>query len=93
MNMAIKFDPLNPYLYYGRGNLHIANGEYAEAIVDYSAAIEHDADLAEAYYNRGMARLAIDDKPNGIADLSKAGELGLYDAYSIIKRNSSTEKK
>jgi len=29
------------------------------------------------------------DARNGIADLSKAGELGIIDAYSIIKRMTS----
>ena len=28
------------------------------------------------------------DKKSGIADLSKAGELGLYEAYRVIKRYS-----
>ena len=42
--------------------------------------------LAEAYYNRGIARAKSGNKQAGIQDLSKAGELGLYDAYSVIKR-------
>ncbi len=57
------------------------------AIDDYTQAIRLDANLAEAYYNRGLALLASHRDAEGIADLSKAGELGLYNAYSIIKRN------
>ena len=34
----------------------------------------------------GLARLANKQQAEGINDLSKAGELGLYTAYSIIKR-------
>ena len=48
--------------------------------------IEIDPNIAEAYYNRGLARIHQEQLDEGIADLSKAGELGLYDAYSVIKK-------
>ena len=54
--------------------------------------ISKNANLAEAYYNRGLARMKADNRKAGIADLSKAGELGLYDAYSIIKQFSASKK-
>lgn len=74
------------YLYYNRGNVYVQRTDYAHAIEDYTRAIGMDANLAEAYYNRGLARLAFKQQQEGIDDLSKAGELGLYQAYSIIKR-------
>ena len=49
-------------------------------------AIRIDSNLAEAYYNRGIARSKSGNKQAAIQDLSKAGELGLYDAYAVIKR-------
>ena len=42
--------------------------------------------MAEAYYNRGMALIFKGKKDQGIKDLSKAGELGIYTAYSVIKK-------
>jgi hypothetical protein len=42
--------------------------------------------LAEAYYNRGLAKIYTGNAEGGVADLSKAGELGMYKAYSVIKR-------
>jgi hypothetical protein len=60
--------------------------DYARAIDDYTMAITLDANLAEAYYNRGLARIYSNNKSAGVADLSKAGELGLYNAYHLIKR-------
>ena len=74
------------YLYYNHGNVCVQRHDYAHAIEDYTRAIEMDANLAEAWYNRGLARLAAKQQQEGINDLSKAGELGLYTAYSIIKR-------
>ena len=38
------------------------------------------------YYNRGLARLFLGQNEQGTRDLSKAGELGLYGAYNLIKR-------
>ena len=60
--------------------------EYQHAIEDYTRAIELDANLAEAYFNRGLARMALKQQDGAVSDLSKAGELGLYSAYSILKR-------
>lgn len=76
----------NAYIYYNRGNLHADRKELSKAIDDYSMAIKIDNKLAEAYYNRGIARSKTGNKALAIQDLSKAGELGLYDAYSVIKR-------
>ena len=89
-NQAIKLDGQNAYLYYNRGNFHAARKDYQLAIDDYTKAIELDSRLAEAYYNRGIIRLENTHTKNaGIADLSKAGELGIYDAYGVIKRKTA----
>ncbi len=74
------------YLYYNRGNVYIQRNDMPHAIADYTEAIAIDGNLAEAYYNRGLAHLSQNEQAQGIADLSKAGELGLYSAYSIIKQ-------
>ena len=76
----------NAYIYYNRGNLHANRKELSKAIDDYTMAIKIDNKMAEAYYNRGIARSKSGNKALAIQDLSKAGELGLYDAYSVIKR-------
>ena len=58
---------------------------------DYDKAIELDPKLADAYYNRGLTHIYLGNNRLGIQDLSKAGELGLYAAYNVIKR--FTERK
>ena len=88
LDAAIRLDSANAYLYFDRGNLHAANRDYAKAAADYSEAIKRDAKLAEAYYNRGIANINLGKTDLGINDLSKAGELGLYEAYSAIKKYS-----
>jgi tetratricopeptide (TPR) repeat protein len=85
-DMVVKLNPGFIYAYFNRGNLFCAQRDFRAAIQDYSEAILRDPDFAEAYFNRGLARLSQGDANRGIADLSKAGELGIVNAYSIIKR-------
>ncbi|MDR1980158.1 MAG: tetratricopeptide repeat protein [Tannerellaceae bacterium] len=85
-DMVIKLNPGFIYAYFNRGNLRCAQRDYRAAIQDYNEAILRDPEFAEAYFNRGLARLSQGDANRGIADLSKAGELGIINAYNIIKR-------
>ena len=86
LDKAIRLNSNNAYLYFDRGNLYATNKDYVRAIDNYTEAIRLDSNLAEAYYNRGIAYINIGKKDTGISDLSKAGELGLFDAYSAIKK-------
>ena len=52
----------------------------------YSVIIELNPNFAEAYFNRGLTRIFLGNNKQGIADLSKAGELGIVSAYNVIKR-------
>lgn len=67
-------------------------GNINEAIVGFTEIIEQKDQFAEAYFNRGLLYLLLDDIPKAIPDLSKAGELGIYQAYNIIKRNQNAKK-
>jgi len=82
----IQINPDFVYAYYNRANLRCSMGDFRQALVDYNEAIKRNSEFAEAYYNRGIARLFLGDTSNGITDLSKAGELGIVEAYSIIKK-------
>ena len=88
-DMVIKYAPNFVYAYFNRANLRCAQRDYRAAIADYTEAIYRDPEFADAYFNRGLAYLSLGDARNGIADLSKAGELGIFNAYSIIKRMTS----
>ncbi len=83
---VITMEPDFIYGWFNRANVLFALKEYKQAIDDYTQAIHINENFAEAYYNRALAYLFIDNKTNGIADLSKAGELGMYQAYNLIKR-------
>lgn len=77
-----------PYASYNVGNTYVKLKDYASAVAAYTEAIERDRDMPEAYYNRGVAYILAGDAQKGLVDLSKAGEMGLYQAYSLIKKYS-----
>jgi len=76
----------NPYLWYNLGNIHLQMQEFDKAVDDYTKAIQYEPNLAEAYYNRALTLLYLNKKSQAIKDLSKAGELGIQDAYVVMKR-------
>ncbi|MBQ7141923.1 MAG: tetratricopeptide repeat protein [Bacteroidaceae bacterium] len=67
-------------------------GNINEAIEGFTHVIQENDHFAEAYFNRGILHLLLDDTPHAIPDLSKAGELGIYQAYNIIKKNQNIKK-
>ena len=86
LNKAADLAPDFAYTYYNRGNVLSQLKDYRAAIVSYNEAIDLEPHLAEAYYNRGLTYIFLGENARGVADLSKAGELGLYSAYNLIKR-------
>ncbi len=84
-----KVNKLNPdfsFAYYNKANILCTQKDFQTAISNYTKAIQLDADFAEAYYNRGLTYLFIGENEKGLADLSKAGELGIYKSYNLIQR-------
>jgi len=89
---VIRLAPNFAFAYFNRGNLRCTGRDFRAAIADYDEAIRRDPELAEAYFNRGLAELSMGNATRGIVDLSKAGELGLPGAYSIIRRMTEESK-
>jgi tetratricopeptide (TPR) repeat protein len=74
------------FAYYNKANMLCIQQDFKAAISYYTQAIAADGDFAEAYFNRGLTYIYINENEKGIADLSKAGELGIYQAYNLITR-------
>ena len=83
---VLKKNRRNPFLWYNLGNSHLHQKEYNRAIDAFSEALVLNPDLAEAYYNRALTLIFIGETKLALADLSKAGELGLTEAYAVMKR-------
>ncbi len=83
---VIRLQPDFAFAYYNKANILCRQKDYDAAIRHYTQAITCDADFAEAYFNRGLTYIYTDMVEEGIRDLSKAGELGIYQAYNLITR-------
>lgn len=83
---CLELDSDFVFAWYNMANAYVKNREIDKAIEFYSKALQKDKALAEAYFNRGLLYIYTGQKALANADLSKAGELGIVDAYNIIKR-------
>lgn len=83
---ALDTLPDLPYLWFNLGNLYCLSSDYVQSIDSYTKAIEYYPYMANAYYNRGLVLIYLKDREKGCIDLSRSGELGVTDAYSVIKK-------
>lgn len=86
MKAAAETVPDLPYIYYNLGNLYCLSSEHINSIENYTKAIALYPYMGDAYFNRGLVLIYLKDKEKGCIDLSRAGELGVQDAYSVIKK-------
>ncbi|MBR2428403.1 MAG: tetratricopeptide repeat protein [Alistipes sp.] len=86
MNKVVALYPEFAEAYYNRANLMAISGKLPEAYNDYTRAIELDPNMGEAYYNRGLVQIFMKDTRKGCMDLSKAGELGIEMAYTVLRQ-------
>ena len=80
-----------PYIHFDLGNLYCLAGEHISSIDSYTEAIRLFPYMGDAYYNRGLVLIYLKDKEKGCIDLSRAGELGVEEAYSVINRYCEEE--
>lgn len=86
LDQAIALNPQFSFAYYNRGNVKCMQRNFTGAIDDYTKSIQVGPAMPQAYYNRGLTLLYLQDNEKGCHDLSKAGELGIEDAYVVIKK-------
>ncbi|MDR0766421.1 MAG: tetratricopeptide repeat protein [Odoribacteraceae bacterium] len=89
---CLDIDPAFLFATFNVANVRVKNGDIDLAIQLYTRVIEQDREIAEAYYNRGLLYIYKGETSRAVADLGKAGELGLTDAYSVIKRYGNTPR-
>ena len=93
MKRAAEIVPNLPYVYYNLGNLYCLSSEHVNSIENYNRAIELYPYMGDAYFNRGLVLIYLKDKEKGCIDLSRAGELGVQDAYGVIKKYCEEENE
>lgn len=93
MQKAAELIPNLPYTYYNLGNLYCLSSELVNSIDNYTKAIDLYPYMGDAYFNRGLVLIYLKDKEKGCIDLSRAGELGVQDAYGVIKKYCEQENE
>jgi tetratricopeptide (TPR) repeat protein len=93
MQKAAELVPNLPYAYYNLGNLYCLSSELINSIDNYTKAIDLYPYMGDAYFNRGLVLIYLKDKEKGCIDLSRAGELGVQDAYGVIKKYCEQENE
>ena len=88
-----ELKPDSALIYFNLAYEQAQQGKIMEAIGNLDIAIGMNKNFAEAYYNRGILKLLNDQSDAAILDLSKAGELGIYTAYSLIKKTQKKRQK
>lgn len=86
LKIAQKYAPNNAYVLYNLACVYQQQKMYNTALEALNKAIDIDARLPEAYYNRGLIYLHNNNKDKAFTDFSKAGQLGLYKAYALMKK-------
>lgn len=86
LDRAIQLDPMMAIAHYNRGTLLLQMGAYADAIDSFSQALQIEPSLGPAYFNRGYARYSRGNRDGAESDLSRAGQLGVSQAYNLLKR-------
>ena len=92
MLAADRLLPGVPYIYFNLGNLYCLSSKFVESVDSYTKAISVYPYMGDAYFNRGLVLIYLKDKEKGCIDLSRAGELGVSDAYSVISKYCEEEK-
>lgn len=83
---VIQLDPTMSYAWYNRGNIKNRMRDFEGALHDYTIAVGLQPNFAEAFYNRALTLIYLKNTTDACLDLSTAGELGIPEAYNVIKR-------
>jgi tetratricopeptide (TPR) repeat protein len=85
LNTAIQFsDEL--MIQYNLGNAYAIKQNFIDAIYWYNKSLQNADDLKWVLFNKALIQIRLNDHKTACKNLSKAGELGLEDAYPIIRK-------
>ena len=85
LDYVISLRPRMAIAYYNKATVLMAQGQLDDAIVLYNKVISLEPFMGEAYYNRGYAQLKLGENSTAATDFSKAGELGVAEAYDMLR--------
>lgn len=81
----------NAFVAFNKGNMLLQTGAFHPAIDAYSDAIAFEPSFGEAYYNRALTLLYLNEKELACSDLSHSGENGITESYAVIRKYCSAK--
>lgn len=92
---AVKENPISPEnkknycaILFGRGVARVGLKKNMDALKDFNRVLIIDDKYVPAYYERGLIKLANNDKQSGCLDLRTAKDMGYAKAEEAIKSNA-----
>lgn len=86
LQKVADLEPDNEFAFYNMSLVYCQRKQFEKAVELLDKAIGIYDQFAEAYFNRGVIKIYLGREDDGVADLSRAGELGMFKAYNVIKR-------
>ncbi len=85
LDRALQYNPRMAVAHYNKGVLLMQMGSDQDAIKAFSDAININPELGAAYFNRGYILFSQGNSAEAVRDVSRAGQLGIRAAYSMLK--------
>ncbi|MBN2521788.1 MAG: tetratricopeptide repeat protein [Bacteroidales bacterium] len=85
LHKVLEFDPDFLYARYNIGYTRFLMKDYSGALAEFTE-VTLKKKIAEAHFNKALLQIFLDQKEEGCIELGIAGELGLKEAYSIIRK-------
>lgn len=85
-NYSLQIDSLNINTLYMLAEANNKIGNINSSINQYNSILNIDTTEAKAFYLRGVIEVTTEEYDKACKDFKKAGELGYFDAYEMIKK-------
>lgn len=83
---VLRLSPESEFAWYNKGVIYLKRQDFTSALQCFGEALKLNPDLGDSYYNRGFSYLMMGNKSLAVADLRKAGELGVLPSYNVLKK-------
>lgn len=90
---SLEIDSLNINTMFMLAEVQSKTGDFLGALNNYNQIIKNDSASAKGFYFRGLSLLSLNDSKNACSDFKRAGELGYFEAYEMIKKHCDPKKK
>ncbi len=90
---SILIDSINVSTLFILAEARLKINDITGALENYNQILNLDSTLAKAFYLRGSVEALLDKSDQACNDFKKAGELGYFDAYEMIKKWCDPKKK